>query len=174
MKRFFMPSVLLLVFAFLLALPAQAADTILPPPSTAVVNLWYILAAHESNDPTYNAPFGMAAITGRLNSDIVFNGQPTNTAKYATLKFSRTVVVNGNDIVSLCVQKALAVATIQQALDAGNSGGRNAQLVVKITGDITLNKENGGPEGNRDLTIVEVRALKAIACQATIYMPSIP
>lgn len=174
MRRFLAPSAILLALALLAGLPARAAEISTTLPSTVAVNLWYILAAHESNDPAYNAPFGMAAITGRLNAGILFNGQPAGPAKYATLKFSRTVVVNGNDVVSLCVQKALAVASIQQALDAGNSGGRNAQLVVKITGDITLNEGNGGYEGEPNLTIVEVRALRAIACQATIYMPEIP
>lgn len=163
-------SATILAIAFLAGSPAQAADK---APATVAVNFWYILAAHESNDPAYNAPFGMAAITGRLNSGIQFNGQPAGPAKYATLKFSKAVA-NGDGAISLCVQKALAVATIQQALDAGNPGGRNAQLVVKITGDVTLNEGNGGYEGEPNLTVVEVRTLRTIACQATIYMPEIP
>ncbi len=173
MRRFLAPSAMFLGLALLAGLPARAAEMFTTLPSTVAVDLWYILAAHESNDPAYNAAFGMAAITGRLNAGIMFNGQPAGPAKYATLKFSK-VVANGEGGISRCVEKALAVATIQQALDAGNPGGRNAQLVVKITGDITLNEGNGGYEGEPNLTVVEVRTLRTIACQATIYMPEIP
>ncbi len=173
MRRCLSLFVLLLFFPFLRALPVQADDAAVPP-STVAIDLWYILNAHESNDAAYNASFGAGAITGRVNGAIVLNGQPHVNQKYATVKFFKSLTGLAGDQASKCIQRAVTVAGIQQTIDVGPSSGRNAQLVMKITGEITLNEGNGGFEGEPNLTIVEVRSLKTIACEATVYMPSIP
>ncbi len=116
----------------------------------------------------------LADLTHLVTRAIVLNNQPHVNQKYATVKFFKGLTGNAGTLASNCIQRAITVAAIQQAIDAGPPSGRNAQLVMKITGEITLNEGNGGVEGQPNLTVVEVRSLKAIACDATVYMPFIP
>jgi hypothetical protein len=109
---------------------------------------------------------------GRLNGGIMFNGAPNTNAKFATLKFYQLSAPN-DPSVSSCVRKALAVASTQLQLGP-SPAGPNAGLVVKVTGDVRLNEGNGGYDGLPDLTIIEVRNLKSIACEATFFYPSWP
>lgn len=171
MNRFVRGSFLLaLTVCALAAMPATATD---PPPSTAQFDLWYVLSVADSTDSAYSAAFGVTSITGRLSSGIVFNGVSNPNAKYATLKFYRPSLLPDYDGVASCVRKALTVAAAQVAVGP-TPMGRNAGLVVKVTGDVRLNEGNGGFDGGANLTIIEVRSLRSIACQATFNFPDTP
>ena len=148
---------------------ARADDT---PPSTVQFDFWYVISSAESTDPSYTAAFGSLNIVGRLNAGILFNGTRNTSAKFATLKFYQPSAVNDPSI-SSCVRKALAVASTQLQLGPTPTGP-NAGLVIKVTGDVQLNEGNGGYDGLPNLTIIEVRNLKTIACEATFFYPNWP
>lgn len=150
---------------------AHGADT---APSTAHFGFWYVLSVAESTDAAYTAAFGATSIQGRLNSGILFNGVVNTNAKYANLKFYKPSLLPDYDGVRECARKAVTVAATALQLGPSNPTGANAQLIVKVTGDVRLNEGNGGYEGNPDLTIIEVRSLKSIACEASFYFPDRP
>jgi hypothetical protein len=157
--------ILALAASILVTVPARATDL-----STAELDFWYVISAAGSTDSAYTAAFGATSIVGRLNSALRFNGA-YSTPKFVNVKFYQPwVVLDPN--VSSCVQKALTVGAAQLQLDPP-SQVRNAQLVIKVTGDVRLNEGNGGPGGGA-LTIVEVRSLRSIACEATFYFPDWP
>ncbi len=159
-------AVFVLAFAasMIVALPATATDT----PSTAELNFTLIFSVAGSTDAPYTAAFGATSIQGLLNSQMRFNGVYKD-AKYANVKFYQSLVVLDPNV-GACVQKALTVAAAQMVMSP-SSDGRNAQLVMKVTGDVRLNEGNGGYDGGQNLTIVEVRALRSLACEATFYIP---
>lgn len=148
---------------------ARADDT---PPSTVQFDFWYVISSAESTDPNYTAAFGSLNIVGRLNAGILFNGARSTNAKFATLKFYQPSAPNDPSI-SSCARKALAVASTQLQLGPSPTGP-NAGLVVKVTGDVQLNEGNGGYDGLPNLTVIEVRNLKSIACEATFFYPTWP
>jgi hypothetical protein len=140
--------------------------------STVAFDFWYVISAAESTDPSYTAAFGSLNIVGRLNGGLVFNGADrTGNAKFANLKFYQPSAPN-DPSVSSCARKALAVATTQVQFIP--SSAANAQLVVKVTGDVRLNEGNGGYDGGQNLTIIEVRSLKSMACEVSLYIPNWP
>jgi hypothetical protein len=150
----------------LLALPAHAGDV---PSATAELNFTLIFSVAGSTDAAYTAAFGATSIQGLTNGEIIrFNGNFTS-AKYANVKFYQAVSVI-DPSVTACVQKALMVAAAQLQISP-SSDGRNAGLVMKVVGDVRLNENNGGYDGGRNLTIIEVRSLKSLACEASIYFP---
>ena len=146
------------------ALPARATDST----STAELSFTLIFSVAGSTDAPYTAAFGATSIQGLLSSQMRFNGVYKD-AKYANVKFYQPLVVLDPNL-GACVQKALTVAAAQMATSP-SSDGRNAQLVMKVTGDVRLNERNGGYDGGADLTIVEVRSLKSLACEASFYLP---
>lgn len=159
--------ILALAASILVTVPAQAVDF-----STAELDFWYILSATGSSDPAYTAAFGATSIVGRLNSAFRFNGTLRDNAKFVNVKFYQPwVVLDPN--VSACVQKALTVGAAQLQLDPAAYLDRNAQLVIKVTGDVRLNEGNGGPGGGA-LTILEVRSLRSIACEAQFNFTTLP
>lgn len=167
MKKSVLSSFVLAIAAsILVAAPARAVDI-----STAEVNFWYVISAAGSTDSAYTAAFGATSIVGRLNSAFRYNGTTYNNAKFVNVKFYQPwVVLDPN--VSACVQKALTVGAAQLQLDPP-SQARSAQLVMKVTGDIRLNEGNGGP-GSGALTILEVRSVRSLACEATFNFPNWP
>ena len=146
--------------------PARASD------STVAFGFWYVISSAESNDPSYTAPFGSLNISGRLGSVIMFNGSPNYNAKFATLKFYQASAPS-DPSVSSCVRKALAVASTQ-LLIGPTPTGPNAGLNIKLIGDVRLNEGNGGYDGQPNLTVIEVRSLKSIVCEASFFYPSWP
>lgn len=147
------------------AVPAHATDL---PTSTAELSFTLVFSIAGSTDPAYTAAFGATSIQGLLNGAIRYNGIYKD-AKYANVKFYQPLVVI-DPSVTACVQKALTVAAAQ-LLGSPSSDGRNAQLVIKVNGDVRLNEGNGGYDGGSDLTIVEVRSLRSLACEAAFYIP---
>jgi hypothetical protein len=85
------------------------------------------------------------------------------------VKFYQPLVII-DPSVTACVQKALTVAAAQ-LLGSPSPDGRNAQLVMKVRGDVRLNEGNGGYDGGSNLTLVEVRSLRSLACEAAFYIP---
>ena len=168
-KSVLLSFILVLAASILVTVPAQAVDF-----STAELDFWYILSATGSSDPAYTAAFGATSIVGRLNSAFRFNGEPKENAKFVNVKFYQPwVVLDPN--VSSCVQKALTVGAAQLQLDPTTFPARNAQLVIKVTGDVRLNEGNGGPgDPPNSLTVVEVRSLRSIACEAQFNLPTWP
>ena len=163
------------LFSFILALaastlvtvPARATDL-----STAELSFYYVISAAGSTDSAYTAAFGATSIVGGVNGVLRFNGVNT-FPRFANVKFYQPwVVVDPN--VSSCVQKALTVGAAQLQV-LGSSLNRNAQLVIKVTGDVRLNEGNGGYDGGPNLTIVEVRSLRSLACEAAFnFAPDWP
>lgn len=164
-------SALILAFAVstLVTAPARAADQ---PTSTADLSFWYVISAAASTDPAYSAALGATSIVGRLNGGIMFNGTLNLNAKYARVWFFQPFVVLDPNVAS-CVQKAVTVGATQLQLGP-SSVGPNAMLNIKVTGDVRLNEGNGGYDAGSSLTIVEVRSLKSIACEATFFYPNWP
>lgn len=170
MKKSFSTALIFVVAtACLLAAPSRAFDT---TPSTVELNFWYVISTAASTDSAYTAAFGATNIVGRLNGSFRYNGAPNSKAKYANVKFYQPFIVLDPSVTS-CVQKALTVAGAQVTLGPSPTG-RNAGLVMKLTGDVRLNEGNGGYDGQPDLTIIEVRSLRSLACEATFYHPSFP
>lgn len=170
MKKSVLSSLILaLAASTLVTVPARAADL-----STAELDFWYVISAAGSTDSAYSAVFGATSIVGRLNGAFRFNGTTNTNAKFVRINFYQPwVVLDPN--VSACVQKALTVGATQlQLLYSPQFPDRNTQLVIKVTGDIRLNEGNGGPNGGA-LTVLEVRSLKSIACEATFnFFPDWP
>ena len=163
-----------LALGLVMILGASTARAVDPPPSTVYLDFWYVMSVAESTDSAYTAAFGATSIVGRLNGAILFNGAYYTSAKYANLKFYKPSLLPDYDGVRECARKALTQASTAILLGPNNPTGANAQLVVKVTGDVRLNEGNGGYDGNQDLTIVEVRSLKSIACEASYYFPERP
>ncbi len=159
--------ILALAASTLVTVPARAADL-----STAELDFAYIISVAGSSDSAYTAAFGATSIVGRVNSVLRFNG--TNTfPKFVNVKFYQPRVVQDSDV-SACVQKALTVGAAQLQV-LGSPLNRNAQLVIKVTGDVRLNEGNGGYDGGANLTIVEVRSLRSLACEAAFnFSPDWP
>lgn len=162
-------NVILVSASLVMALPAPAAG----PTSTASVSLWYILGVSNSTDPAYTAAFGATMITGRVNGGIMLNDVLYTNMKYASLKLFKNSLLPDYDGISDCVQKALAVASTQ-LIKGPTPSGPNAQLSVKVTGDLQLNEGNQGIDGDMDWTIIEIRSLRSIACEASFYYPERP
>jgi hypothetical protein len=157
--------ILALAASTLFAVPAHATDQ---PASTAELSFTLVFSVAGSTDSAYTAAFGATSIKGLLNSAMRYNGVYKD-AKYANVKFYQSLVVI-DPSVTACVQKALTVGAAQ-LLGSPSSDGRNAQLVMKVTGDVRLNEGNGGYDGGSNLTIVEVRSLRSLACEAAFYIP---
>lgn len=164
--------ILALAVSAFVAMPARAFDK---PTSTAELSFMLVFSVAGSTDSAYTAAFGATSIQGLLNGQLRFNGtypETYPTAKYANVKFYQPYVVI-DPSVTACAQKALTVAASQLQVSP-SSDGRNAQLVMKVTGDVRLNPNNGGYDGEQNLTIIEVRSLKSLACEAAFYIPQIP
>jgi hypothetical protein len=153
-----------LVAVCLAAGPLHAAD------SVAELDFAYVISSTTSTDSAYTAAFGAMSIVGRLNTVIRYNGIFNANAKYANVKFYQPLIVL-DPTVTACAQKAVTAAATSVIL-GGLSSDRNAQLVLKITGDVRLNEGNGGYDGQQDLTIIEVRTLKSLACEVQFNYPS--
>ena len=147
------------------ACPARAIDQ---PSSTAELSFTLVFSVAGSTDPAYTAAFGATSIQGLLNSAMRYNGIQKD-AKYAKVKFYQPLAVI-DPSVTACVQQALTVGAAQLQ-GSPSSDGRNAQLVMKVNGDVRLNEGNGGYDGGSNLTIVEVRSLRSLACEAAFYFP---
>jgi hypothetical protein len=161
---------IVLVLSALFPMRAFAAD---PPSTTVSFMYWYVLSVADSTDAAYTAAFGATYVIGRLNGVIMVDGVPNSNAKYATLKFFKPSLLPDYDGVRSCAEKAMHVGATQ--VQTGPNGyGPGALLVVKATGDIRLNEGNGGYEGDPNLTIIEVRSLKSIACEIQFQYPSHP
>lgn len=167
--RFFRLAVIAAVLFAFASHEARAGDR--PPqatPTQAVFGMFKLTDVEESTEKAYSDVFGAANISGFLGTSIVVNGQIVPGA-FVTAQFSPLAARQPE--VKSCIDHALAAANLMetQAL-FGNPGGRNTQLNLRITGNITVNTGNTRVNPG-DWTILQVAFVQSLVCKVNTFIP---
>ena len=107
-------------------------------------------------------------MSGFNNGSILVNGAPV-PGSFASFKWAQAPALRPE--VQICLDRAMGAANLMetQAL-AGNPGGRNTQLRIRLTGAITVNSGNTRVNPG-DWTILEVASFRTMVCTVSTFIP---
>jgi hypothetical protein len=137
-------------------------------PTQAIFGWFKLTDVEESTEKAYSDVFGAANISGFLGTSIVVNGQIV-LGSFATVQFSPLAARQPE--VKSCIDHALAAANLMETQQLfGNPGGRNTQLNLRITGNITVNTGNTRMNPG-DWTILQVNFVQSLVCKVNTLIP---
>jgi hypothetical protein len=156
------------ILLFGIASPRLLAGDRPNPPTQAVLGIFRITDVEESTEKAYSDVFGAANISGFLGTFIVVNGQIV-PGSFTTVQFSPQAARQSE--AKSCIDHALAAANLMETQQLfGNPGGRNTQLNLRITGNITVNTGNTRVNPG-DWTILQVTSLQSLVCKVNTFIP---